>query len=184
MPQKPKIQTELSPADLAEFNRLLASGRLSIDGLVLWLEGHGYDISRSSVGRYAQNFDQVARRLRESRQVTEALVQKLGDAATQGEQGRLLVEMTRGLVFDLLAKVQAEDAVLDPQSIMQLGKGLAELGKALRYDQDYEVKIRQQVIEDVVKAAIAAAQKGAAKAGVTLGKDALEQIRSELGLIR
>ncbi|MEX2630018.1 MAG: phage protein Gp27 family protein [Tistlia sp.] len=184
MPQKSKIETELAPADLTEFQRMLATGRLSIDGLVLWLEGRGYEISRSSVGRYAQSFEEVSKRLRESRQVTDALVAELGDAAAQGKQGRLLVEMTRTLVFDLLMKLQSGQQEMDAAAVMKLGKGLAELARALRLDQDFELKLREQLVEEIVKKAIEAAQRGAAKAGVTLGKDALEQIRGELGLIR
>ena len=144
MPQKPKIETELSESDLSEFRRLLATGRLSIDGLCTWLEGRGYEIGRSSVGRYAKNFDEVAAKLRESREVTDALVAELGDAAAQGKQGRLLVEMTRSLVFDLLMALQSGEEALDPKSVMMLGKGLAELGKALRLDQDFETKIAEQ----------------------------------------
>ena len=184
MPQKSRIETELTEAELAEFNRLLATGRLTIDALVIWLECRGYRISRSSVGRYAQSFEQVASKLRESRQVTDALVAELGDSIAQGKQGRLLVEMTRSRVFDLLMKLQDDDDGLDPQAVMQLGKGVAELGRALRLDQDFETKVREQVVKEVVDKAIAAAQAGAKKAGVDLGKDALEQIRAELGLIR
>ena len=71
MVQKSRIETDLSDEKLAEFNRLLASGRLTIDGLHTWLQGEGFDISRSSVGRYAQSFERTAARLRESRRVTE-----------------------------------------------------------------------------------------------------------------
>ncbi|MCA1973376.1 MAG: DUF3486 family protein [Caenispirillum sp.] len=147
MAPKPKIETELGEKDLAEFRRLLATGRLTIDGLTLWLEGRGYQISRSAVGRYAQNFEEVAAKLRQSRQVTDALVAELGDAAAQGKQGRLLVEMGRTLVFDLMMKLHsAEDGeTIDTKDVQQLGKGIAELAKALRYDQDFEIKVREEV---------------------------------------
>lgn len=166
MAPKPKIEAELGEKDLAEFRRLLATGRLTIDGLTLWLEGRGYQISRSAVGRYAQSFDQVAAKLRQSRQVTDALVAELGDAAAQGKQGRLLVEMTRSLVFDLLMKLQSaegDDLPFDSKDVQQLGKGLAELAKAQRMDQDFELKVREEVRrQEQAKAAKVAT--GAAKA--------------------
>lgn len=176
MAAKSRIETELAESDLAEFRRLLATGRLTIDGLTLWLEGRGYEISRSAVGRYAKSFDQVAGRLRESRQITEALVAELGDAAAQGKQGRLLVEMARSVVFDLLMKLQAEDAAVDTKDVQQLGKGLAELGKALRYDQDFELKIREAATRETKEAAADAVARVAKSAGLT--KDTLEQLRA------
>ncbi|MEQ8346167.1 MAG: DUF3486 family protein [Sneathiellaceae bacterium] len=174
-----KIEADLAEADLAEFRRLLATGRLTIDSLVTWLEGRGYEISRSSVGRYAQNFEQVAQKLRQSRQVTDALVAELGDAASQGKQGRLLVEMTRSLVFDMLMKLQVEGAGgLDPKDTMMLGKGLAELGRALRYDQDFETKIRQQLAAEIRQEAAAEAEVTAQEAG--LSADVVAQIKSKI----
>ncbi len=159
---KPRIETDLSEADLAEFRRLLATGRLSIDALTLWLEGKGYEISRSAVGRYSKSFEQVAAKLRQSREVTEALVAELGDAAAQGKQGRLLVEMARSLVFDFLMKLQSEDAEINSQDVMQLGKGLAELGRALRLDQDFEIKIRETARREAAEAAAKAVDEEAA----------------------
>lgn len=186
MAPKPKIETELGEKDLAEFRRLLATGRLTIDGLTLWLEGRGYQISRSAVGRYAQNFDEVAAKLRQSRHVTEALVAELGDAAAQGKQGRLLVEMARSLVFDLMMKLQTAEgdgAPIDTKDVQQLGKGLAELAKALRYDQDFEIKVREEVRRQEQAKAMAAAEKalGDEAAAKVVDKAAiLKRIREEV----
>lgn len=184
MPAKSRIETELAEGDLAEFRRLLATGRLTIDGLTLWLEGRGYEISRSAVGRYAKGFDQVAAKLRESRQITAALVAELGDAAAQGKQGRLLVEMARSVVFDLLMKLQSEDAEIDTKDVQQLGKGLAELGRALRLDQDFELKIQQQADAKAARKAVAAAEKALAdedQAGQPVDRAAvLKRIREEV----
>lgn len=142
MGRKSRIETDLSAEDLAEFRRLLGSGKLTIDDLVEWLGDRGYDISRSAVGRAAQKQAAAAQRLRESRAITESLVQELGEAATQGQQGRLLVEMARSLVFDFLTQAQGgqdgEAAGLDPKDVMMLGKGLSELARAARTDQEFE----------------------------------------------
>ncbi|WP_142850952.1 phage protein Gp27 family protein [Telmatospirillum sp. J64-1] len=136
------IEMALSPSDKTEFDRLLGTGRLTLDGLVLWLEGKGYEISRSSVHRYKGRFDRMAARLRQSREVTQALARELGDAAEQGQQGRVLVEMARTLVFDMMDSLP-ENAQLDPKDIALLGKGLAEMAKAARMDQDFETKVEE-----------------------------------------
>lgn len=181
MAQKSRIETDLSDEDLSKFRRLLASGRLSIDALTTWLDAKGYEISRSSVGRYAKSFDQVARKLRESREVTDALVAELGEAAAQGKQGRLLVEMARSLVFDFLMQAQSNDIALDPKSAMMLGKGLAELGKALRLDQDFETKIREQAAKEALERAAQeldeAAQAATAAGEAGLSAERIAELR-------
>lgn len=178
MPQKSRIEIELSDADRAEFNRLLATGRLSIDALTTWLEGKGYEISRSAVGRYAQGYERTAARLRQSRAITESLVSELGDAATQGKQGRLLVEMARSLVYDLMDKLQVKEGVADPKDAMMLGKALAELGKALRFDQDFETKVREQVAKEEREKAAAAVATVAKEAG--LSEETAATIRAKI----
>lgn len=179
MATKPKIETELSEEDLKAFRHLMATGRCSIDDLVSWLGKRGYEISRSSVGRYSQNFERVAARLRESRQITEAITTELGDAAVQGKQGRLLVEMTRTLVFDMLMKFQEEDAELDTKDVMMLGKGLAELGKALRLDQDFETKLREQ-IRDAVDRKLETVESELGETETSDPKAVLKRIREEV----
>ncbi|KAA5603763.1 DUF3486 family protein [Roseospira marina] len=184
MGRKSRIDTELSPEDLSEFRRLLVAGRLTIDELTDWLEARGYEISRSAVGRAAKRQALMAARLRESRAITEGLVQELGDAATQGQQGRLLVEVSRSLVFDFLTQVQdagGDGAALDPKDVMMLGKGLAELAKAARLDQDFEEKVevraRTLAAEMAAKAIDNAAAEAQAAGEQGLSADRLAALR-------
>ncbi len=179
MGQKSSIETELSDEDRAALNKMIVSGKWTIMGLLEWLGERDYEISRSALGRHKRKVDRVAERMRQSREVTEALTKELGDSALQGKQGRLLVEMTRGLVFDLLDKIHDDDAEgLAPQDVMMLGKGLAELGKALRLDQDFETKIREQVaLEERNRAADVAGD--AVRAGGASDDD-VAFIRSEI----
>ncbi|MBB4268164.1 phage protein Gp27 family protein [Roseospira visakhapatnamensis] len=141
MGRKSRIDTELSPEDLSAFRRLLGEGRLTIDELTDWLDERGYEISRSAVGRAAQRQAALAARLRETRAITDGLAAELGEAATQGRQGRLLVEITRDLVLRFLSQVEIGEAGLDPKEAMMIGKGMAELARANRLDQDFEEKV-------------------------------------------
>ncbi len=187
MAPKSKIETELSEDDLKDFRHLMATGRCSIDSLVGWLDNRGYEISRSSVGRYSQSFERVAARLRESRKITEAVTSELGEAAVQGKQGRLLVEMTRSLVFDLLIKLQeaqgSEDgdgAEISAKDVMMLSKGLADRGKALRQDQDFETKVREQIAAEERKKAADIVEQAASRAGKGLSRAAVDSIKAEI----
>lgn len=190
MPQKSSIDQSLSADDRTVLDKLIADGKLSVTGLTEWLGERGYEISRSAVGRHKRKIDRVARRLKESRLITEALAAELGDAAVQGKQGRLLVDMARTATMDLLIKIQdeGEDGGIDAKEAMMVGKALAELGKALRYDQDFELKITEKA-EKAARAKAAAAVDAVAR-DVDLGlsmdtvaaiKEKILGVRSETG---
>lgn len=136
-----RIEMELTEEDRQELDRLLVSGRLTLAALVEMLQGKGYNISRSSIGRYKERFEAVAGRLRESRQMTAAMMQELGESK-QGQQGQVLVEMARTLADDFIATRIGGDP-LEAKELASLGKGLADLARAARMDQDFEIKIAE-----------------------------------------
>lgn len=167
MSRKSTIKT-LPDTVLARLNFMLAEGVTTLDDVVAWLDEQGHPRSRSAVGRYKANLDKVAARLRESREITEALTKELGSAAAQGKQGRLLVEMARGVVFDLLMKIQDSDGEgISSMDVALLGKGLAELGRALRFDQDFETKVREQVAKEERQKAAETVVEAAKSQGLT-----------------
>lgn len=170
------IEMELPPETKAEFDRVLATGRLTLDGLVLWLQGKGYEISRSSVHRYKGRFDRMAERLRQSREVTQALARELGDVAEQGRHGQVLVEMARTLAFDMMNSLP-DDAQLDPKDLALLGKGLAEMARAARLDQDFEQKA-EEIKAKATREAASTAVTAAKAAGLT--DDLARQIEAKI----
>ncbi len=88
--------------------------------------------------------------------------------------------MTRTLVFDLLMKLQDEETELETKDVMMLGKGLSELGKALRHDQDYETKLREVIAEEERKKAADIVEQAASKAGKGLSRSAVDAIKAEI----
>lgn len=141
-------KVEKLPKELrAEVDRLLMA-RHSLDEIVAHLRKLGDEtVSRSALGRYKQSFDQVAAKLRESREVVDALVSEIGPDATEGKHGRLLVEVLRKLVFDHLTGCLTGDDGEPPnaQEFFFLAKALKEMSQSTRLDQDFESKIREQV---------------------------------------
>ena len=74
----------LPPEIRAEINRILSEGRLTLDELLEHLRSIGVEgVSRSALGRQKQKIDKIAAKLRQSREMTEALVREIG----QGHQG-------------------------------------------------------------------------------------------------
>ena len=138
----------LPPEIQAEINRILSEGRLTLDELLEHLRGLGVEgVSRAALGRQKQKIDKMAARLRQSREMTEALIREAGPSAAEGEQGRLLVRALRGLMLNYLAQVEEDEA--DPRSFMAIARSLKDMAQANRLDQDFEAKVRERIEREV-----------------------------------
>lgn len=76
---------------------------------VLEEDGHPVRVTKSSVNRYDLKMREVGERLRQSREVAQMWIGKLG-AAPQGQTGHLINEILRTLAFDMSMQLQ-DDAV-------------------------------------------------------------------------
>jgi hypothetical protein len=167
MPRKSTIR-QLPPQILKEVNRLLADDRHTLDQVVAHLRSMGVDdVSRSALHRHKQRFDEVAAKLRQSREVTETFVRELGASAQEGEQTRLLAEMVRSLVYDHLSGLVSGDGEADPKIIAQLARTLKELARASRLSQDYELKVREEAAREAEREAATRMEASAKKNGVS-----------------
>lgn len=163
MPRPSKI--DRMPREIREeIGRLREAGR-TLDEIMAALRplSVGDEISRSGLGRYVQRFDKMRERLRQSRQVSEALVGQLGDRP--GDQvARLNIEMMHTFISDLLFAADEDgeegDAkraiVTNPMAAKLISEAVERLSKASRLNQDFVLKTRQE--------AAAQAQREAAKA--------------------
>lgn len=130
---------------------------------ILEAEGHPDRVSKSSVNRYDMEMRKVGEKLRQSREVANMWIGKLG-AAPQGKLGNLINETLRTLAFD--ATLKLNDAELTGESlpgVIDQLKGLALAAQRLEAGSTMNVKreaeIRKQAIEDVAKTASEAARQ-------------------------
>ena len=164
----------LPPEVKAALDACLAEGNLTLDALVKFLEEHGYTISRSSLGRYRQNFEEVAQKLRESREVAAAFARELG-AVPGDEMGQLLLEMVHTLTF----KVCNADGDLEPKDVMFLASTIKNLSESRRISARTALEIRaaeKKRVEEEMKTKLAEAQ---GQGG--LAEDAAREARRILG---
>jgi hypothetical protein len=115
------------------------------------------EVSRSALGRYKQHLDKVGEKLRRSREVAEALIQKLGNAP-ESKALRLNVELMHGVLMDLALSAneegeaaegdKAKGVVLDAQDAMWLSKALDHLSRASKADAELVGKIREQAAKE------------------------------------
>jgi hypothetical protein len=78
----------------------------------------------------------------------------------------------------MLEKLAGGDGTMTPKDAMMLGKALAELGRALRFDQDFETKVREQVAKVEREKAASTAATAATDAGAT--EDQVAFIRAKI----
>ncbi|PKN07610.1 MAG: hypothetical protein CVU73_12775 [Deltaproteobacteria bacterium HGW-Deltaproteobacteria-8] len=159
MPRKSTVR-RLPPELREQIGKLIDEGR-TLDEITAHLNQLGAEVSRSALGRYKQHLDKVGEKLRRSREVAEALIQKLGNAP-ESKALRLNVELMHGVLMDLALNANANDedggegneaaegkgVTLEPMGAMLLAKALDHLSRASKSDAELVGKIKEQARKD------------------------------------
>lgn len=119
-------------------------------------EGHEDRLSKSSVGRAAQRWKKIGDRIRQTREVGEMFIAKVG-AAPQGRTGLAINEILRTMACELSEKLLDAD-LEDPETMsntIDQVKSLALAVQRLEQSASINVKrdagIRKQALEDAAK---------------------------------
>ena len=157
------------PPELREQLHAMLDAGHTLDEITAHLKSLGADVSRSGLGRYRQQVDKVAQRLRESRNMADAIMDRMGAQAATGKSGAALIEMLTTLTSDyLLRRLDDPDAEVEVNELRALARAVKERAQAARATQDYDVKLREaarrEAEEDLKKAVDAAAREGGPKA--------------------
>lgn len=156
----------------AEVDRLLADGRYTLTDVVEHLRTLGVHVSRSAVGRYAQDFEQIASDIRYTREMAIAIAGEL-EAIPDRDSARLVIESLQALL--LRARMQlAREEELDIGTLEKLARATKDLQSAWKSNVDTELKIRDRVLKD----ATAAASRVAKERGLSL--DVTEAIKASI----
>ena len=134
---------------------------------ILEEEGHQERVSKSAVNRYDKEMRVVGEKLRQSREIAQMWIGKLG-AAPQGKLGNLINETLRTMAFDIALKLQ--DAELDPENIpavIDQLKGLALAVQRLEAGATMNVKREAEIRKQALEEAAQAIDQTATQAGVS-----------------
>lgn len=178
MPRTSSVK-RLPPEILDEVNKLLTSGA-TLDGIVAHLRTMGVaDVSRSALARHKKRLDQVLARLRQSREMADAIVSRLGPDAVEGKQGRALVQLVSALAGDyMMRRLDDPDAEMEAGEIMALARAVKDASQASRYSQDFELKIREAARREAEKKLDEATARAASESAGLTPEQALERVRA------
>jgi hypothetical protein len=173
------------PADiLAQLHELLRDPRVSqLDATakinaVLEADGHEDRVSKSAVNRYSMRMEEVGARLRQSRQVAEMWVGKLG-SAPQGQVGKLLNEIIRTLAFETAMDAAESGNPVSPKMLKDLAIAVQRLESAANMNDEREAKIREAARKAALEEAAGKVEE-AAKASKGMTRESIDTIKREI----
>ena len=140
----------------AAIGKLRLQGR-TIDEILAHLATMDVDVSRSALGRHVQKLAAIGERMKLSRDMATALVDRFGEEP-DNRLARLNIEMMHSLVLDVMTtqtvndQGEAQPIVLDPEQVMFLSRSLQSLASAQKTDTDRMLRVRQEVAKEAAKA--------------------------------
>lgn len=176
MGKRSKIE-QLLPEKRRIVDELIAHPELKLEDIADHLKSVGIDISKSAVHRYKEKIDVVGERIRRSREIATALVDRFGDAP-EDKVLQMNIQFLHSAIMDIMSVGKdGEPVQLAPLQAMALSKAVGELARASKTDADRLLKVRKETAEKTVnetdKALKAAKQPG-------LTKELRDQIRASV----
>ncbi|EOX1581651.1 DUF3486 family protein [Vibrio cholerae] len=161
-----KSKVELLPEEIRNtLNVFIRSGNMTQKDILEAVNqmiddaGLGDDakLSRTGFNRYAKRMEEMGQRLRQSREVAEVWVSKLGEAPTS-DVGKLLQEFVRTMAFDTSMKMMeqsdGEDGeVISPKALGQLALVVQRIETAAMTSMKREKEIRAAFAAEAAEAA-------------------------------
>jgi len=170
---------QLAPDILEQLHTLLRDPRVNqldaTDRINAILAERGEEsVSKSAVNRYKLNMDQVGAAIRESREMADIWIGKLG-AAPQSQVANLTSEIIRNSLIDLSLAIQKMTmGQSDPEVVagaVKMVKDLAfsheKLEKAVSETTDREARIKEQARKEALEEAAVNAEEAAKSLGVS-----------------
>ncbi|PZR70363.1 MAG: hypothetical protein DI537_48880, partial [Stutzerimonas stutzeri] len=166
MAKRPSSIDRMDPEVRDWIGRLRDQGR-TLDEIIAKLRELDVEAlpSRSALHRHLQKVEEVARDVRQSRAVAEALVRNLGEAPEKVT--RLNIELMHHAMMDIVTAARDDGGrvTLDPMQVMLLSKSLDHLGKASKDDVARTVAIEKRAAERARTEAVKQAEAAVAKHG-------------------
>lgn len=154
MPRRSKVMD--LPIEVREQleKRLMSNAFSDYEGLSAWLLDQGYELSRSTVHRYGQSFEERVGALRLATEQARVLCEASPD--DDGVMGEALMRLAQERMFALLVEMEVDPEKVD---ITRLVRSISELSRSQVGLKQYQSKVRAQV-ESAKKALESASKSG------------------------
>lgn len=168
MPRRSKVKS-LPKAIREELDeKLVEQGFQGYEELAEWLDEKGFDISKSSVHRYGQEFEDRLEALRIATAQAKEITEQVGD--DEGALGDALTAVVQEKAFGLLTSMEMEEQEVEFTSLMN---AIARLQKASVKQKKFRQEMREKAQEAADDAEEIARDEG-------LSDQAAEQIREKI----
>lgn len=162
------------PEVRAAVDQALAQGA-TLDDIVARVRELGADLSRSAVGRYAQDYRKIADRQRDMRAVAQSFGQEFGEAGDR--QSRLMIQLATTIITRAAMPIAAGDEVeMTTKELMEFGKAVQSVTASAKIDADRDAKVRDEARKQAKIEAAAAAEGAARTAGAS--DETIQRIRA------
>ncbi|EGG6362787.1 DUF3486 family protein [Salmonella enterica] len=111
----------------------------------------GMKLSRSGLNRYASDMEEAGAQIREMNAIAEQWTSKI-DIEKSGETSKLLIQIVRGLAFDIMLKIKKGDENIDPKGLKELATAIEKLEKSATESTKREREIRLQYAAEAAEA--------------------------------
>lgn len=152
----------------------------TIDTILGKLRELDVDVSRSALGRHVRGLNDIGERMRRSREMATALVDRFGDK-TDNRLARLNLELMHSIVMETITAAaededgNAQPVTFDPAQVMFLSKALGELTRAQKVEDERLTKAKKEVEEEATKKLDTALKSG------EIDAEAVERAKRILG---
>lgn len=159
-----------------EIANLRESGR-TIDEILEHIRTMNVDVSRSAMGRHVKEIDEIAREIRQQREIAIAISKDIG-AKTQGELARGNIELLQSLIMRA-AGASSTSRKFDAKELMFFAKAVSDLSKGAKLDIDAQIVIaKEKARQEATEKAADVAVKEAKRQG--LSADTVNAIKSKI----
>jgi len=150
MPARPTVLQLPDPVRAELDARLIKSGFAGYVGLAQWLSEQGFEISKSALHRYGQQFEERVSALKIATDQAKAIVESAPD--DEGAVSDALMRLVQEKLFGVLMNL----GDIDPARINlgTLAKAIAQLGRASVAQKKWQAEVRERasVVADEVTA--------------------------------
>lgn len=168
MPRRSKVKSLPKNVREALDEKLVEEGFQNYEELAEWLAGQGYDISKSSVHRYGQEFEDRLEALRIATAQAKEITEQVGD--DEGALGDALTAVVQEKAFGLLTSMEMEEQEVEFTSLMN---AIARLQKASVQQKKFMQEMREKAQQAAEEAEEIAREGG-------LSEDGAEKIRAKI----